>query len=265
MAEVLEKKLKQEGYEIAVAHDGQEGFEKIKSFVPGLILLDIVMPKMDGYEVLEKLREEKISIPAIIISNSGQPVEIDRTKKLGAVDHLIKTQFDPAEVIEKVNNYISQMSKEIPREAPTEKPKKVSNETVDAKAKTTTPDNALASILLVEDDPFLRNICARKLVKENFEVREAMDGEQALRMIQKAIPDIILLDLILPSIDGFEVLTKIRADKNKALAETPVIILSNLGQDEEIQRGLSLGANSFMVKANSTTGEIVEKVKKTIL
>lgn len=108
MIGLLEKKLAQEGYEISVARDGIEGLEKMRKAKPDLILLDIVMPKMGGFEVMERIKEDKElkKIPIVIISNSGQPVEIDRARELGARDWLIKTEFDPQEVIDKVKKQI---------------------------------------------------------------------------------------------------------------------------------------------------------------
>lgn len=104
MIELLERRLIQEGYDVAVAKDGVEGLEKTKEAKPDLILLDIIMPRMGGFEVMEKMNEDEElkKIPIIVISNSGQPVELDRAKRLGAKDWLIKTEFDPQEVIDKV-------------------------------------------------------------------------------------------------------------------------------------------------------------------
>ncbi|HDZ54227.1 MAG TPA: response regulator [Candidatus Nealsonbacteria bacterium] len=104
MIELLEKRLIREGYEVAVARDGVEGLKKIKEVKPDLVLLDIIMPKMGGFEVMETMSEDEElkKIPIIVISNSGQPVELDRAKRLGAKDWLIKTEFDPQEVIDKV-------------------------------------------------------------------------------------------------------------------------------------------------------------------
>jgi len=106
---LLQKKLTNEGYDISVARNGQEGLELIKEIRPDLILLDIIMPKMGGFEVLEEMQkdQELQNIPVIIISNSGQPVEINRAQKLGAKDWLIKTDFDPQEVIDKVKKQFS--------------------------------------------------------------------------------------------------------------------------------------------------------------
>jgi len=104
IADLLEKKLRAEGYEIKVARDGVEGLEKMREEKPDLILLDIVMPKMGGFEVMEEMQKDPAleKIPVIVISNSGQPVEIEKAKELGAKDWLIKTEFDPQEVIDKV-------------------------------------------------------------------------------------------------------------------------------------------------------------------
>jgi len=106
--DLLQRKLEKEGYEIEVAHDGQEGLDKMKKIKPDLVLLDIIMPKLGGLEVMEKKKKdpELRNIPVIIISNSGQPVELERAKKLGAKDWLIKTEFDPQEVVEKVKKEI---------------------------------------------------------------------------------------------------------------------------------------------------------------
>jgi DNA-binding response OmpR family regulator len=105
---LLERKLNEEGYQASVAKDGAEGMKMIKEIKPDLVLLDIVMPNKNGFEVMDEMQaDEKLKhIPIIVISNSGQPVEIDKAKELGAKDWLIKTEFDPQEVIEKVKKQI---------------------------------------------------------------------------------------------------------------------------------------------------------------
>jgi CheY-like chemotaxis protein len=110
MIDILQRKLTKEGYEVFVARDGEEGLKKMREMdpKPDLILLDIIMPKMGGFEVMEEMAKDESlkKIPVIVISNSGQPVELDRAKKLGAKDWLIKTEFDPKEVLEKVKKQI---------------------------------------------------------------------------------------------------------------------------------------------------------------
>jgi len=106
--ELLQKKLTAEGYQVSVAKDGLDGLEKMKQDKPDLILLDIIMPKMGGLEVMEEMNKDKAlsAIPVIIISNSGQPVELGRARELGVKDWLIKTEFDPQEVVDKVKKQL---------------------------------------------------------------------------------------------------------------------------------------------------------------
>ena len=116
------------------------------------------------------------------------------------------------------------------------------------------------TILIVEDDTILRDLISRKLRKDSdYEIVEAVDGEEGIKKAKEKKPDIVLLDLILPGIDGFGVLEQLKKDSE--LAKIPVVILSNLGQKEEIERGMKLGATDFLIKAHFTLSEIAKKVK----
>ena len=117
----------------------------------------------------------------------------------------------------------------------------------------------MSKILLIEDDKFLRELIIQKLGKEGYDVSEAPEGESGLLKIKEERPDLVLLDLILPGIDGFEVLSRMKKDAE--LASIPVIILSNLGQKDDVQKGMDLGAEDYLIKAHFTPGEIVEKIK----
>ena len=118
------------------------------------------------------------------------------------------------------------------------------------------------TILIVEDDKFLRELISRKLSGEGFDALEAVDGEEGIKKIKEEKPDLVLLDLILPGIDGFEVLARLREDPE--ISSIPVIILSNLGQREEVEKGLKLGAIDYLIKAHFTPGEIIEKIKNVL-
>ena len=118
------------------------------------------------------------------------------------------------------------------------------------------------TVLVIEDDKFLRELISQKLIKEGFEVEGAIDGEEGIKMVKELKPAIVLLDLILPGVDGFEVLSRIKGDPT--LASIPVIILSNLGQKEDVERGLKLGAIDYLIKAHFTPGEIIEKIKNVL-
>jgi DNA-binding response OmpR family regulator len=120
-------------------------------------------------------------------------------------------------------------------------------------------ENAL-KILLVEDDPFLSNLLKVRLQRENIDVTLARDGEEAIKDLTTNRPSLILLDLILPKKSGFEILEKISTDPQ--LKDMPVIIISNLGQTSDIQRGKELGAVEYFVKAKISIDDLVGKVKE---
>lgn len=113
-------------------------------------------------------------------------------------------------------------------------------------------------ILLVEDDRFLRRAAEAKLKQKGFTVFTAADGEEALRVAGEQPVDLILLDLILPRLPGFEVLRALKAQPETA--STPVIVLSNLGQDRDVQECLNLGARSYFVKSNLSLDDLARSV-----
>ena len=117
-------------------------------------------------------------------------------------------------------------------------------------------------ILLVEDDEFLAELYATKLNLEGFEVSLATDGEKCLRLAKEQEPDLVLLDIVLPKMDGFEVLRQLKLGKKTK--EMPVILLTNLSQKDEVSRGLSLGANDYLIKAHFMPSEVIKKIKQVI-
>jgi DNA-binding response OmpR family regulator len=117
-------------------------------------------------------------------------------------------------------------------------------------------------VLIIEDEEMLANMYEVKFQNEGFEVIKALDGATGLELSKTTSPDFALLDVIMPKMDGFSVLKSIREDeKTKNL---PVMLLTNLGQDEDVQKGKELGAVGYLVKANVTPAEVVEAVKKEL-
>lgn len=114
-------------------------------------------------------------------------------------------------------------------------------------------------ILIVEDDSFVMDIYQTKLGQSDYEVTGAANGLEALKKMEEGSFDLVLLDIIMPYMDGLEVLKKIKADeKNKNL---PIILLTNLSQKEEVDKGLGLGANDYLIKSHFTPSEVLEKIK----
>ena len=117
-------------------------------------------------------------------------------------------------------------------------------------------------VLIIEDEMALRDIYSTKLEAEGFEVVQAADGAEGFNLAVQHLPDIILLDIIMPVKDGFEVLQDLKM--NPKTKEIPVLIMSNLGQSYEIKRGIKLGAEDFLTKANLIPATVVEKIWKVL-
>lgn len=120
----------------------------------------------------------------------------------------------------------------------------------------------MLKILLVEDDEMLHGMYTQKFKNQGYEVISAYNGVEGVELSEKEKPDLILLDVIMPKMDGFVALKKIR--KNEVTAGIPVILLTNLGQEEDVKKGKELGANDYFIKANHTPQEVVDKVHSVL-
>ncbi len=114
-------------------------------------------------------------------------------------------------------------------------------------------------ILIVEDDRSLQNALVEMIGRENFEVTSAFDGEEAMEKLKEEKPDLILLDIILPKKNGYEVLEEIK--KGEEIKNIPVLILTNLEDIDDVQKALDLGATTFMVKSDFSLKDVLEKIK----
>ena len=117
-------------------------------------------------------------------------------------------------------------------------------------------------ILLIEDEEMLANMYEVKFKNEGFDLEKALDGAEGLAKAKANVPDFILLDIIMPKMDGFSVLKSLKDDP--ATKNVPVILLTNLGQEEDVEKGKELGAVGYLVKANITPSEVVAEVKKKL-
>jgi len=120
----------------------------------------------------------------------------------------------------------------------------------------------MKKILLVEDDPFLIDIYSTKLKDSGFKVVVVREGDGVLSKIEEEKPDLLVLDIVLPHMDGWEVLSRVKAAEE--FKDLKVVILSNLGQKDEVEKGLKLGAEKYLIKAHYTPSEVAEEIKKIL-
>jgi len=119
-----------------------------------------------------------------------------------------------------------------------------------------------SKIIIAEDDQFILKAMTTKLTKEGYEVKIATDGVQLMDMLKSYIPDLIILDLLMPKKDGFEVIKEVKEDPK--LKNIPILIASNLGQENDIQQVLNLGATDYIIKSEFTLESLVQKIKNIL-
>ncbi len=244
LLELLKNKLEGAGFFVDVARDGLIGFDLIKRVHPDLVLLDMMLPGLTGFGVLEKMKEAGLlpATPVLIISNSGQPIETERAVALGVRDYMIKVNFDPNEVLMRVQALLE-----------AEK----NRAGIAARDPSSAPSTS-GTVLIVEDDSLLQDLLNQRFIQGGHRVLKAHDAEEARRLLTAETPDAILLDLVLPGMNGIAFLEELKQGQNTR--SIPVVIVSNLGQREEVEKGLALGAADYVVKAHISPGEIVRKV-----
>lgn len=121
----------------------------------------------------------------------------------------------------------------------------------------------MAKILLIEDDALLVRMYQNKLQMDGYEVMVAGDGEEGLARIKEMMPDLILLDIMMPKMNGFEVLEQMK--KDETIKTIPVVLLTNLGgSDEDVEKGLELGAVAYLIKSNVVPADVVAKIKEVL-
>lgn len=291
LVEVLRKKLTTAGFSADIAQDGEDGLQKIKTQPPAVIIIDLTLPKMTGLDVLKTIKQDKTlqAIPVLAISNSDDPAEISQLNQLGIQEYLIKTTLTPDEVLKKVQALTSGAPAQLaspaqtaplmkpaaapqtpPAQPQAPQPQAAPLQQVPAQQSpvvapaTTQATTTGAKVVIAEDDKFLRELASKKLSSAGYHLTAAMDGAEAIKVISEVKPDVVLLDIIMPDIDGFEVLKRIRASQDEKIKNTKVIILSNLGQDSDIEKGKELQATDYLVKANFTMDEIITKVESAL-
>lgn len=233
----IERTLKKEDFEVLIAFDGLDGLQKAREEKPDLIILDTVMPKMDGYEVYQQLRDapDTARIPVLFLTikkevdekrlaasgSQGPAGSLKNQNQAEVLDFLAKP-FTAEDMVERVRTLLQASELRSKSEQATE-PK--------------------ARILVIDDNHSLVRLIEHTLQKEGYEVLTAFEGLEGLRKARKEKPDLIVLDLVMPGLDGFQVLDLVRQQNN-----IPVIILTSDSAVNSVTLTLALGANDYVVK-----------------
>ncbi len=213
---VLKGLLMANGYNVILSNSGSEAIRFARERTPDLVILDVRMPELDGLQVTDILHHdpETREIPILILSVADAE---DEAYAAGASEYLSK----PVE-LDKLQNTVQRMLMQ---------------------------QNVLKrffKVLIIDDDPAIRAVCREVLEKQGYAVQEASTGKEGLDLLAKTSVDVVLLDVMLPDFDGFQITEKIRS--NRALADLPIIFISAKGQTKDKIRALKLGGDDYMVK-----------------
>jgi len=244
LGDILIKNLILNGYETKLVVDGNVAIKYINAFKPDIIILDLLVPNLNGYEILEKLQVHKNlkNIPVIILSNSGQPLEISRALSLGVKDYLVKAHFDPSEVLEKIKKQINLKGTNI-------------NEDIKDIFKDKT-------IMWIEDDQFLNDIINKKMSTLECNFIHLYSGDQILEKLNNNKIDILILDILLPGLNGIEILKIIKNEYKKE--KFPIIVMSNMNQVYDMKIYKDLGVDDFIIKSQFSLDDILKRISNFI-
>lgn len=224
--------LEEEGYEILSTTDGTEALSLAATHRPDVITLDLLMPEVNGYQVLRKLKENPLTaeIPVCITSIIEEKAQGYR---LGAIDYITKP-FDSEHLLEAIHRILAPAS-----------------------------HGDKTRILVAEDDLGIMELVEMALPAEQFEVFTATDGITALEILRRDRPDLVLLDIMIPRLDGYDFIRQAKADPHTH--DIPILVLSVRSLEEDINYALRLGAERYLVKApGEATSDLWEVVERTV-
>lgn len=233
--DIIVQQLKALAYsKIQIATNGEEALRLLQVVTPKLIITDWSMPVMSGLELLQAVRRDPrlSSIPVIIVSAEMQRDYVMRAIQAGVNDFLFKP-FKPDELARKV------------RKALTNSYSKPSNLDNSVEALASKPENKRPTVLVVDDTPFNLRMVAG-LLQDQYQIKVSANGLKAISVCQAAAPDLVLLDVMMPEIDGFEVCRRLKNDPRTA--HVPIIFLTAIGDADKIAEGFNLGAVDYVTK-----------------
>jgi CheY-like chemotaxis protein len=217
--ELVSRSLRRAGFSTSEAHSGEDALLKARVSPPVLVVLDLMMPNLDGFEVLRRLRSEKLTMPVVVLTGKTLTAEEQATLRDGFIAFVRKGGHALEDVIGQAKTLLLQQR---------------------------TATNRSARILYVEDNPQNRDI-VRRYIGTTYELIEAEDGEHGLERAQRDMPDLVLMDLSLPRVDGWEATRRLRA-LPAAVSKVPVIAVTAHAGREYQDKALAAGCDAYLTK-----------------
>jgi CheY-like chemotaxis protein len=226
--DMLARRLEREGYNITTASGGKEALDLVARKKFDLVLLDILMPDIDGYKVLERLKADESTreIPVVMLTAVHEMDSVVRCFEMGVEDYLTKPFNIPF-----VKSRIASCLRSSKIKEDGDRPG---------------PEVEQQRLLIVDDNAMNRDMLARRLEREGYHITTAAGGLQALKLLERETFDLVLLDILMPDMDGYEVLEKLKS--NDITRDLPVIMLTAVNEVESVKHCIDLGAEDYLIK-----------------
>lgn len=233
--DMLARRLTRRGYDVVLAVDGQQGVEKARAEAPDLVLMDMSLPVMDGWTATRQIKEgeDTKSIPVVALTAHAMAGDREKALDAGCDDYDTKP-VDFRRLMDKIQSWIES------------RPEQPQSAHVDQRPKSADATSEEASVLIVDDEEMNRDMLQRRLERRGYKITTAEDGRQALALLEKERFDLVLLDVMMPGMNGIDVLEILR--KKHSLTELPVIMTTALTDSEEVVKALDAGANDYVTK-----------------
>jgi DNA-binding response OmpR family regulator len=253
IAEIYKRKFSESGFEVLMAVSGEEVLNLAKKEKIDIILLDLIMPKMDGFAVTKNLRSGNYdpNIKIIIFSNLNQKEDKEKAMNLGASGFIAKSSYNPSELVAEVKRLANQMEEQKKNE------ERIQNQNNGQEKK-----EGEKRILMIEDEDVFLDMFGGKLKQDGFSVTFAKNGAWGFREALKGNFDLFIVDMIMPTMNGEEIVAKIKMEE--AIKNTPIIMLSasiDKIAEKEIKK---LDLEGFFLKTQITPSELSKKVAEVL-
>lgn len=255
ISEIYQKKFADSGYQVFLATSGEQTLTFAKKEKIDLVLLDLIMPKMSGFEVLENLRGGGYdpNIKVIVFSNLSSSEDREKAAKLGANGFIAKSEFSPSDLVKEVGRLLGQYQEQGKNE------NRAANGNGNSDA---VPPVSAKKILMIEDEEIFIEMFGEKLRQEGYAVSFARNGAWGVKDALAGKFDLFIIDMVMPAMSGEEMIAKLKMEDNTK--NIPIIVLSASVEDETAKRVEEMGISAFFVKTQVTPSDLVKKVDELL-
>ncbi len=255
ISEIYQKKFGDSGYEILTADSGEKAVELDRTEKIDAMLLDLIMPKMDGYEVIENVRESKCNpnMKIFVFSNLSQKEDQDKAMNLGADGFIIKSNYTPSDLVKEISRRLNE-DKESQRN---EALQSGSGEFAGKKE-----ENGKKKILLIEDEEIFLEMFGDKLKQDGFMVETANNGAWGLKEALAKDFDLFIIDMMMPAMTGDEIIEKLKLEEKTK--NIPIIVLSASVEKQMEKKVKEMGISEFFIKTQIIPSELCRKVEEIL-